>query len=69
MTDERSGFDVLVASDAVGLGLNLNIARIIFNTLEKFDGRVDRRLDPAEIKQVRTWWVTRLGPSPIYTTP
>jgi ATP-dependent RNA helicase SUPV3L1/SUV3 len=31
--DENSGYDVLVASDAVGLGLNLNIRRIIFNQL------------------------------------
>jgi ATP-dependent RNA helicase SUPV3L1/SUV3 len=51
-TDETSGFDVLVASDAVGLGLNLNIARVILTTTEKFDGAVDRRLDPSEIKQV-----------------
>jgi ATP-dependent RNA helicase SUPV3L1/SUV3 len=44
---------VLVASDAVGLGLNLNIRRVIFHATEKFDGKVDRTLAPAEIKQVR----------------
>lgn len=37
------GFDtrctvVLVASDAIGMGLNLNIRRLIFTKLEKFDG-------------------------------
>lgn len=31
-------FTVLVASDAVGMGLNLNIRRIIFHTLQKYDG-------------------------------
>ncbi len=31
--DFESGYDVLVASDAVGLGLNLNIKRIIFHKL------------------------------------
>ena len=33
-----SGYSVLVASDAVGMGLNLNIARIIFYALHKFNG-------------------------------
>ncbi|RVX22369.1 DExH-box ATP-dependent RNA helicase DExH16, mitochondrial [Vitis vinifera] len=36
--DATSEFDVLVASDAIGMGLNLNISRIIFSTLKKFDG-------------------------------
>ena len=58
-TDERSGFDVLVASDAVGLGLNLSIGRIIFHSTEKFDGAIDRRLDPAEIKQARAYACAR----------
>ena len=35
--DPDSGYDVLVASDAVGMGLNLNIRRIIFHTLTKFE--------------------------------
>lgn len=30
--------DILVATDAIGFGLNLSINRIIFSTLEKFDG-------------------------------
>ena len=33
-----AGFDVLIASDAIGMGLNLNIKRIIFSTVKKFDG-------------------------------
>jgi len=47
-----SGSDILVASDAVGMGLNLNIRRIIFSTLEKFDGTSMRALTVAEIKQI-----------------
>ena len=38
---------MLVASDAIGMGLNLAIKRIIFSTVEKFDGRTNRQLTPA----------------------
>ncbi|KAL6952832.1 RNA helicase [Sarracenia purpurea var. burkii] len=50
--DETNEFDVLVASDAIGMGLNLNISRIIFSTLEKFDGLEMRQLTVPEIKQI-----------------
>lgn len=50
--DESSEFDILVASDAVGMGLNLNISRIIFSSLEKFDGVQKRELTVPEIKQI-----------------
>ncbi|KAJ4967654.1 hypothetical protein NE237_014355 [Protea cynaroides] len=50
--DESSEFDVLVASDAIGMGLNLNISRIIFSTLKKFDGVETRELTVPEIKQI-----------------
>ncbi|PON80013.1 Helicase, C-terminal [Parasponia andersonii] len=50
--DESSEFDVLVASDAVGMGLNLNISRIIFSTMIKFDGVEERELTIPEIKQI-----------------
>lgn len=50
--DESSEFDVLVASDAIGMGLNLNISRIIFSTLKKFDGIKKRELTVSEIKQI-----------------
>jgi hypothetical protein len=46
-----SGSDILVASDDVGMGLNLNIRRVTFSTLEKFDGTSMRALTVAEIKQ------------------
>lgn len=42
----------LVASDAIGMGLNLGIKRIIFSTLRKFDGNGVRALDVSEIKQI-----------------
>ncbi|XP_073122996.1 DExH-box ATP-dependent RNA helicase DExH16, mitochondrial isoform X2 [Henckelia pumila] len=50
--DENNDFDILVASDAIGMGLNLNISRIIFSTLRKFDGVENRELTVSEIKQI-----------------
>ncbi|KAG0273011.1 RNA helicase [Linnemannia exigua] len=50
--DPNSGYDVLVASDAIGMGLNLNIRRIIFEATEKFDGSVVRTLSLTQLKQI-----------------
>ncbi|KAG0260493.1 RNA helicase [Mortierella polycephala] len=50
--DPNSGYDVLVASDAIGMGLNLNIRRIIFEAVEKFDGSVVRTLSLTQLKQI-----------------
>ncbi|KAF6139984.1 hypothetical protein GIB67_020375 [Kingdonia uniflora] len=50
--DDSSEFDVLVASDAIGMGLNLNISRIIFSTMRKFNGFQTRELLIPEIKQI-----------------
>ena len=47
---ERSRPFVLVASDAVGMGLNLTIRRIIFSSLEKYDGTRRRLLHSAVSK-------------------
>lgn len=44
--------DVLIATDAIGLGLNLPIRRLIFSAIEKFDGVADRLLTPYEIRQI-----------------
>jgi len=44
--------NVLVASDAVGMGLNLAISRVVFSAVEKFDGSQDRPLLRSEILQV-----------------
>lgn len=50
--DANSGYNVMVASDAVGMGLNLDIKRIVFNTLEKFDGSDMVFVEAAQIKQI-----------------
>ncbi|KAB2067538.1 hypothetical protein ES319_A09G233100v1 [Gossypium barbadense] len=50
--DASSEFDVLVAGDAIGMGLNLNISRIIFSTMKKFDGLERRDLTLPEVKQI-----------------
>jgi len=50
--DPNNDYNVLIASDAIGMGLNLNIKRIIFTTLEKFDGSSVRTLNTSEIKQI-----------------
>ncbi|GLI70255.1 hypothetical protein VaNZ11_015102, partial [Volvox africanus] len=43
---------VLCASDAIGMGLNLNIRRVIFTSLHKYDGTAVRPLQPSEIRQI-----------------
>jgi ATP-dependent RNA helicase SUPV3L1/SUV3 len=50
--DPNSGFDVLIASDAIGMGLNLSIKRIVFESATKFDGLSYRRVDPNHMKQI-----------------
>jgi ATP-dependent RNA helicase SUPV3L1/SUV3 len=42
----------VVATDAIGMGLNLPIRRIIFMDTEKFDGVERRELRPEEIQQI-----------------
>ena len=49
---EDKNVDYLVATDAIGMGLNLNIDHVAFSTLRKFDGRFYRNLHPAEIGQI-----------------
>ncbi len=49
----RSGdADLIVATDAIGMGLNLPIRRVLFSTLAKFDGTTDRMLTGSEIRQI-----------------
>lgn len=43
---------ILIATDAIGMGLNLPIKRILFSTLQKFDGTDSRYLNVSEIKQI-----------------
>ncbi|MEQ8247128.1 MAG: helicase-related protein [Alphaproteobacteria bacterium] len=49
---EAGEVDYLVATDAVGMGLNLGIDHVAFAARHKFDGRIERRLTSAEIAQV-----------------
>ena len=44
--------EYVVSTDAIGMGLNLPIRRIIFMETEKFDGRERRPLKPEEIQQI-----------------
>ncbi|MDQ0243249.1 hypothetical protein J2S09_000785 [Bacillus fengqiuensis] len=44
--------DVLVSTDAIGMGLNLPVNRVVFLETEKFDGKSVRSLDAAEVKQI-----------------
>jgi len=42
----------VVSTDAIGMGLNLPIRRIIFTETEKFDGIERRELKPEEVQQI-----------------
>ena len=44
--------DYLVATDAIGMGLNMDIEQISFSNLMKFDGKKTRRLRTTEISQI-----------------
>ncbi|MCC8168602.1 MAG: ATP-dependent helicase [Clostridiales bacterium] len=62
---------VVVSTDAIGMGLNLPVRRIVFMAAEKYDGRHQRALNVSEIKQIagragryglyETGYVTALG--------
>jgi ATP-dependent RNA helicase SUPV3L1/SUV3 len=49
---EAKEVDYLVATDAIGMGLNLAIRHVAFASLRKFDGKLERPLTPAELGQV-----------------
>jgi ATP-dependent RNA helicase SUPV3L1/SUV3 len=45
--------EILVATDAIGMGLNIGpLRRVVFSTLRKFDGVRERQLTAMEIKQI-----------------
>lgn len=44
--------DYIVATDAIGMGLNLDVHHVAFAALSKFDGVRQRRLTPAEMAQI-----------------
>ena len=44
--------DFLVATDAIGMGINMDLDHIYFSNLKKFDGRKLRKLNISEIGQI-----------------
>ena len=44
--------DFLVATDAIGMGLNMDVDHVAFAATRKFDGRMVRDLSPAELAQI-----------------
>ena len=49
---EDGEVDYIVATDAIGMGLNLNINQVYFSGLEKFDGKYTRPLSDMEVAQI-----------------
>ncbi|KIM49774.1 hypothetical protein M413DRAFT_45292, partial [Hebeloma cylindrosporum] len=50
--DPTSGYDVIIGSDAIGMGLNLKIKRVIFEATSKFTGTQTQPLSVSSIKQI-----------------
>lgn len=49
---QNGDVDYLVATDAIGMGLNLDISHVAFSSTAKFDGRRMRGLYPQELAQI-----------------
>ena len=49
---QNGDVDYLVATDAIGMGLNLDVNHVAFSSLTKFDGRRSRDLAPNELAQI-----------------
>lgn len=49
---QNGDVDYLVATDAIGMGLNLDIKHVAFSATAKFDGRRMRSLFPQELAQI-----------------
>lgn len=60
----RGQADILVATDAIGMGLNLPIRRVVFSHIHKFDGIASRPLNMTEVRQI----AGRAGRFGIYDT-
>lgn len=56
--------DILVATDAIGMGLNLPIRRVVFCNIHKFDGVASRPINATEVRQI----AGRAGRYGIYET-
>ncbi|KAJ7063690.1 P-loop containing nucleoside triphosphate hydrolase protein [Mycena amicta] len=48
----NTDYDILIGSDAIGMGLNLKIRRIIFQAVAKFDGDRETLLSVSQMKQI-----------------
>ncbi len=59
---QNGDVDFLVATDAIGMGLNLDVSHVAFSATSKFDGRRIRPLAPNELAQIA-------GRAGRYTTP
>jgi ATP-dependent RNA helicase SUPV3L1/SUV3 len=44
--------EFIIATDAIGMGLNLDVDHVAFSALRKFDGQNHRNLTPGEIGQI-----------------
>jgi ATP-dependent RNA helicase SUPV3L1/SUV3 len=49
---QNGDVDFLVATDAIGMGLNLDLDHVAFAGIRKFDGQNHRNLSPAELGQI-----------------
>ncbi|MGE3917105.1 MAG: helicase-related protein [Hyphomicrobiaceae bacterium] len=49
---QNGDVDYLVATDAIGMGLNLDVDHVAFAAVRKFDGHATRDLTPAELGQI-----------------
>lgn len=63
--DPDSEYEILVASDAIGMGLNLSIKRIIFNSMFKHNGEKIAQLDHSAVKQIAGRAGRRNSPYPL----
>jgi len=49
---QSGAVDFLVATDAIGMGINMDLDHIFFSNIKKFDGKKLRRLNLSEIGQI-----------------
>ncbi|KAF7725196.1 hypothetical protein EC973_000362 [Apophysomyces ossiformis] len=50
--EPNGGLDVLVASDAIGMGLNLCVKRMIFSSVKKYNGSTIEHIPVPQVKQI-----------------
>ncbi|KAM0038875.1 putative RNA helicase [Helianthus debilis subsp. tardiflorus] len=57
--EQGNQYDILVASDAVGMGLNLKINCIVFYSLSKYNGDKIVPTPASQVKQIRVMLVMK----------